>query len=520
MQLAAHPDRSKVKFVTDGLRTGFRTGFHADKINLKSAETNCSSAIAHPNVIDKYLADEIDARRVAGPFEAPPFPNLHVSRFGVIPKKSKPDAWRLILDLSFPTDHSVNDGIFKKEFPVVYSTVRDAINLIVQNGKGAFMSKVDIRKAYRIVPIHPDDRYLLGMKWQEKFFVDLALPFGLRSAPGIFDSLADLFEWTLRHNYHVPNILHYLDDFFTLGPADSMVCSNSLNAIQQASLDIGISLAPEKCEGPTTCITFLGIELNSIYMTARLPNDKLAELQTLIGSWTGKKFCTRKELESLVGKLNHACAVVAPGRTFLQRLINLLRGSKPRHKFIRLTKQARLDLQWWQDLLPTWNGVSFFDLPELAPVPDFELSTDASGNKGFGGCYNNEWFSVAWLPSQLKLGMAYKELYTIVIACHLWGHCWRHKRVLFYCDNESVVQIVNSGASREDIIMDLVRELFLVAAKNDFRIYASHVAGKKNLIADSLSRFNLQEFFRLVPGACPLPKIIPVELQARLTSNI
>ena len=345
MQLAAHPDRSKVKFVTDGLPTGFCTGFHADKINLKSAETNCSSVIAHPNVIDKYLADEIDARRVAGPFEVPPFLNLHVSRFGVIPKKNKSDAWRLILDLSSPTDHSVNDGIFKNEFPVVYSTVRDAINLIVQTGKGALVSKVDIQKAYRIVPIHPGDRYLLGMKWWEKFFVDLALPFGLRSTPGIFNSLADLFEWTLRHNYHVPNLLHYLDDFFTLGPADSMVCSNLLNAIQQASLNIGIPLAREKCEGPTTCITLLGIELNSIDMTARLPNDKLAELQTLIGSWTGKKFCTCKELESLVGKLNHACAVVAPGRTFLQRLINLLRVSKPRQKFIRLTKQARLDLQ-------------------------------------------------------------------------------------------------------------------------------------------------------------------------------
>ena len=183
-----------------GLRTGFRTGFHADKVNLKSAESNCSSAIAYPDVIDKYLADEIDARRVAGPFERPPFPNLHVSRFGVTPKKNKPDAWRLILDLSFPTDHSVNDGIFKNEFPVVYSTVRDAINLIVQTGKGALMSKVDIQKAYCIVPIHPDDRYLLGMKWREQFFVDLALPFGLRSASGIFESLADLFEWTLRPN--------------------------------------------------------------------------------------------------------------------------------------------------------------------------------------------------------------------------------------------------------------------------------------------------------------------------------
>ena len=73
-----------------------------------------------------------------------------MSRFGVIPKKNKPDAWRLILDLSFPADHSVNDGIFKNEFPVVYSTVQDAIRLIVKIGRGALMDKVDIQKAYRI----------------------------------------------------------------------------------------------------------------------------------------------------------------------------------------------------------------------------------------------------------------------------------------------------------------------------------------------------------------------------------
>ena len=128
----------------------------------------------------------------------------------------------------------------------------------------------------------------------------------------------------------------------------------------------------------------------------------------------------------------------------------------------------------------------FFDLPEWAPVPDFELSTDASGNIGFGGCYQNEWFAAAWLPSQLKFGMAYKELYPIVIACHFWGHCCRHKRVLFYCDNTSVVQIVNSGASKDDVIMNLVRELFLVAAKYEFHISASHVPGKRNLVADAL----------------------------------
>ena len=64
--------------------------------------------------------------------------------------------------------------------------------------------------------------------------------------------------------------------------------------------------------------------------------------------------------------------------------IHPLRCTKPTIKFIRLNKPSRLDLQWWNEFLPSWNGISFFDLSEWAPVPDFALTTDASGSKGIG----------------------------------------------------------------------------------------------------------------------------------------
>ena len=53
------------------------------------------------------------------------------------------------------------------------------------------------------------------MKWQESYYVDLTLPFGLRSAPYIFNSVADMVEWILVHSYEVSDLLHYLDDFIT-----------------------------------------------------------------------------------------------------------------------------------------------------------------------------------------------------------------------------------------------------------------------------------------------------------------
>ena len=114
-------------------------------------------ATEHPSVIDTYLANEVALGRVFGPTSTPSIPNLHISRFGVIPKKG--NGWRLILDLSFPFEQSVNEGIDKDEFCLKYCRVKDAIDMIVKTGKAALMGKVNIKSAYRIIPVHPSDRY-------------------------------------------------------------------------------------------------------------------------------------------------------------------------------------------------------------------------------------------------------------------------------------------------------------------------------------------------------------------------
>jgi hypothetical protein len=128
LQLKSHSDRRRVDYVLNSLRFGFQLGFHSHLCKLKSATSNRASAIEHPAVIDEYLNKEVSLGRVFGPTKTPPLKRLHVSRFGVIPKKG--NVWRLILDLSFPTAHSVNDGIDKDEFSLQYCTVKHVINLI------------------------------------------------------------------------------------------------------------------------------------------------------------------------------------------------------------------------------------------------------------------------------------------------------------------------------------------------------------------------------------------------------
>ena len=241
-ELYFHPDQTQVDYVISGLSNGFHLGFNPRAVSLKSARQNMPSASLQPSVIDQYLLTELEKGRVAGPYSMPPIPNLHISRFGIIPKKYQPGKWRLILDLSSPAGHSVNDGIPKESFSVQYMKVDDVINGIMSLGRGSLLAKFDVESAYRNVPVHSDDRYLLGMKWRAKYFIDLALPFGLRSAPYIFSSLADLLEWILKHNYGINFLLHYLDDFHTLGPPNSPVCQDNVNTCVQLFSEWGIPL--------------------------------------------------------------------------------------------------------------------------------------------------------------------------------------------------------------------------------------------------------------------------------------
>ena len=145
----------------------------------------CWSAHGHPYIVDDYLASELALKQVAGPFEDDP-PGVMTRRLGVIPKSSKPGHWRLTVDLSAPSSASVNDGISSADAGMAYSSIHDAARMVLHLGMGTEMAKIDIASAFRLIPVHPDNCYLLGMKWNNQVFIDQQLPFGPRSTPVLF----------------------------------------------------------------------------------------------------------------------------------------------------------------------------------------------------------------------------------------------------------------------------------------------------------------------------------------------
>ena len=188
---------------------------------------------------------------MAGPHSQAPFENTHLNCFAVIPK-SQPGEWRLITDLSFPKGRSVNDLMLDCNSTVRYEGIPEATTAIMRVGQGAVVAKFDIKRAHCLLPVSENHRHFLGMFWKGFFYINLALPFGLRSAPKIFTRFADALQWICSKEGDIAYIQHYLDDCLLLGPAGSDKCKVDLAKCLDLCSQLGVPIAKEKTVGLTT----------------------------------------------------------------------------------------------------------------------------------------------------------------------------------------------------------------------------------------------------------------------------
>ena len=507
-ELVAHPDTEFRDYILNGITNGFRVGFNR-AVTCRPATSNMRSALDNAAVVQEYLKREVSLGCIIGPisYEAR-VAGTQLSPFGVIPKSSQPGKWRLIVDLSSPENGSVNTGIEPELCSLHYLRLDEVLGAITQAGRGSQLAKMDIESAYRMIPVHPNDRPLLAVQWAGKIFYDTRLPFGLRSAPKIFTAVADALQWSFTRQ-GVTWVAHYLDDYITLGPPNSEVCGENLDRMLTTCRRLGVPVAPAKCAGPTSVLTFLGFELDTNCMVVRLPREKLQRTLALVREWMAKRACKKRELESLLGHLQHAATVIRAGRTFVRRLIELLAVFEKREHWVRLNDSMRSDLTWWLTYMEGWNGISV--LP-IAGAPTVPLVTDASGTWGCGAHWNTHWFQWEWEGRSREWHIAPKELLPILFALVVWGRQWVGRRVECQCDNMAVVVVINSGRSRDKVIMHLLRCMFFVVAQLDIQIHATHLPGVENIAADSLSRNRISDFLQVVPGADRLPATIPQPL--------
>ena len=292
------------KILTDILKFGCLLGYNGPKVLILS--DNMPTAKNDPDTMEKKITDDLLHRRIVITSATTPFIS---SPLGFVPK---PDgSWRRIHHLSYPAGRSTNDGIPLIARAIVYITLENIFNMVVRAGRGCLLIKKDIKDAFRNVPVAEEDQWLLGFMWEDIYYKECCLPFGLGTAPILFNLFAEGFHWILQSHMPIDFIFHYLDDFiFALppsqaSPSDVRHFTDQYNAITDT---LGIPRADAK-DATGTCITVLGVEIDTLQMVARLPIEKLNKARQATAIALGQSAITLELAESLAGFLAF-CATV------------------------------------------------------------------------------------------------------------------------------------------------------------------------------------------------------------------
>lgn len=512
--LANHPDRQFSQYILHGITHGFHIGANR-AAKLHPNVSNMSSVQQQPQLVEAQIKAEVQAGRLLGPLPPHLASLVQTNPIGLIPKPHQPGRWRLIVNLSSPPGASVNDAISPDCCHMQYASVLQAAQVIQQLGIGTQLAKLDLQNAYRMVPVHSDDHQLLGLRWGQEVYIDTALPFGLRSAPKIFSALSDALAWILQSR-GVKYQLHYLDDFLLMGPPNSTECSQAVQLTLQVCQELGVPIAAHKTQGPSCQLSFLGIHIDALKMELSLPADKLSRIMAMVLEWRNKKVATKRQLQSIIGTLSHAATVVIQGRTFLRRMIDIMKIPKLQHHHVRLNKEFQSDLHWWACFLPTWNGRSIFP-PKQA---SHSFWSDASGSWGCGAfSHTLDWFQVQWPESWQHCHIAAKEMIPVVIAVAIWGPTWSCSTIMACSDNMAVVCALVAGTARDPLLMHLLRCMHFFGAHFRIKVQAQHIAGVDNTAADALSRDRHNTFLSCFPQAPLSPSHVPQSLLDMLLHN-
>ena len=87
------------------------------------------------------------------------------------------------------------------------------------------------------------------------------------------------------------------------------------------------------------------------------------------------------------------------------------------------------------------------------------------------------------------------ELIAIIVALKLWSSSFRAKCIVIHCDNEAVVQVINTGRARCRVLQEGLREICYLCAVAECQVKAIHLPGVDNRLADCLSRWHTSDRF-------------------------
>ena len=329
-----HPNTVFIQHVLrnsiEGARLGFTCPVEEVAPRLRQAN-NLSSTKLHPHIIEKFIKEETETKRWAGPFDSPPHPNAQVIPLGLAKKGDHPmsETARIITHCSKKWDDgvSLNDLIPDAAASVSYvkwvNVLDDVRDLEKEAGKQGevWATTTDVKFAFRNIKIHDEHLHLLVYAWPDKdgvtkYYVEQVLSFGARANPRTFDALASAIHYILDLKMKEAGlnvrINHLLDDLIICG-VDKTTTIAAYKIMGDVLTLTGLPLHPGKTIPPTQQLTYLGGVFNFKDRTIEMPVIKrqilIRDLEEIFNKPEKKLLVTT--LHSIVGKLGWQGAVIA-----------------------------------------------------------------------------------------------------------------------------------------------------------------------------------------------------------------
>ena len=481
----------------DFLTYGFPLGY-VGPISHNPQVENHPSATDFPAQISAFLEKEKALGGVVGPFNTAPFDTwCHTSPLMSRPK-AKEGERRVITDMTFPPETSVNayivkNGIFGIEMEHSLPTVDSLVQELKTRDKGAYLSTLDISRAYKNFMSDPIDWPLLCFKWLNKFYCDVTVPFGSRASSFHMQTVANAIVDILATR-GVKSFM-YLDDLVIVSH-DRHTAQRDFQAARQLLRDLALPEATDKAQEPAQVIRWLGININTTEMSLSIPEDKLRQVLETVRKYEKARSVSKKTLQSILGLLLHVAKCVRPARLFVSRLLEALRAATG--TYVNVNADMRADFRWFLEFGTQWNGKSY--IPEVAPNRDIYVDACLSGI----GATDGTW-AYAGQVAPLEDGVnniTELEAVNVIIALHTFlkgADARSHIRI--HCDNMAAVQVLQSGRAKNKILLDCARAAWMVQAVLDVQLTYVHVPGKENQAADILSRAHLGKSDHLLAKA-------------------
>ena len=499
--LSDYPVPQFVQRIEQYLTEGIDIGYNGHRKPVISQ--NWKSATEYDEHVQNFIHDNVQLGAVAGPLDQIP-PDYRASPLGAFMRKCTQKV-RVIHDLSWPPGDSVNDYISAADCSVNYVTVDQAANLCLLY-KEPWIVKMDIKAAFLSCPVRQQDTNLLGFQFPDiqgksRAYKFQALPFGMRSSPRRFDDLAKALLYIMIKRGVPSSTVQYLDDYCSITGSEHDA-RRALELMVETAELAGFRVQPDKTLGPYRSMEFLGILIDTVTGTLEISPDRMADIRSELQDWYSRPKCTKRQLLSLIGRLNFCSRVVRCGRIFMRRLIELSKKARNLHHVIKLDAQAKLDIKWWLDCMQSHNGIAWIDDSWCHSKALF-LQTDAS-NQAASAIFGTDWVVAQFSGTNswmLNKTIAWRELYAIVMGIATFGPYMSNQYVAMYTDNKAIQYCINSGVCKDPSIMSLIRALYLYVTRYSIRYRAFFVSTVDNGPADSLSRNQIERFRQLCPNA-------------------